>query len=134
MTPSPVTAYLKAVEARTEAATPGPWGLRPKEAPREVTLKRRHWELGSESTTDGLGILFGDDERTAQFIAHARTDLPRLVRMLRLLEGSIGEVCPHWIRYRGEQDPLIRCTFKRCEEIKQALATLDRLATEEEGR
>lgn len=37
--------------------TPGPWGFRARLGPREVTLKREHWEVGvHEELPADLGI------------------------------------------------------------------------------
>ena len=81
---------LDAIEARANAATPGPWTFLP-----DQRLERR-----------GLGILGPSFERVALmpepagahpadalFVAHARTDVPALVARVRELEAAILEAC-----------------------------------------
>lgn len=59
--------------AKAKAATPGPWGFRSRE-PRDVTLKRPHWEVGVHMGR-GIAIVFGDTEANAAFIAAASPDV-----------------------------------------------------------
>lgn len=61
----PITRYLDEVQARADAATPGPWDL-PDLNPDPMPLAN------------------------AIFLARARTDVPRLVAMLRVAVESIG--------------------------------------------
>ena len=96
MTPSPLAVYLAAVEARTEAA---------KDDHNIPPLVNAAAEMS--------------------MLAHARTDLPRLVRMLRVATEALGAIRV------GVQE---RGTDHHRNAATKALATLDRLATEEEGR
>lgn len=92
-------ATLTAIEARVEAATPGPW-----------SVESDANEIGDAS---GFGIwtsaeivfgtwyedngLYGGagltlfDEATAKFVAAARTDIPLLLAEVHRLRGLIGE-------------------------------------------
>ena len=91
MTPLPLAVYLAAVEARTEAA---------KDDHNIPPLVNAAAEMS--------------------MLAHARTDLPRLVRLLRVATEALESV------WRGEGDD---SNAGQC--VKRALATLDRLVTEE---
>ena len=97
MTPSPLAVYLAAVEARTEAA---------KDDHNIPPLVNAAAEMS--------------------MLAHARTDLPRLVRMLRVATEALGAISRVGVQERGTDHHRNAAT--------KALATLDRLATEEEGR
>ena len=75
----PVRAYLAEVEARVNAATPGPWDWYNDDS---VLLSG---ELGDETyphVLGGEGALYLE-KGDADFIANSRTDVPRLVQMLR---------------------------------------------------
>jgi hypothetical protein len=50
--------------------TPGPWKAIAA-GPREVRLKRDHWEIGSETTRRGVAYAFGGDDANAKLIAAA---------------------------------------------------------------
>ncbi len=80
---------LDAIEARAEAATPGPWTAR---------LRDDMWEINDGSGSNFVSIVescwlpddcdagqYGGipDVDDARFIAHARTDVPALVAELR---------------------------------------------------
>jgi hypothetical protein len=80
---------LRAIEARANAATPGPWQAR-----------HRHAEMTAEDDEScGLGLeIDGPPEAwnrgqfargsDAQFIAHARADIPALIAEIRRLRGD----------------------------------------------
>ena len=86
MTPEPLTPdKLDAIAARADAATEGPW---------------------SASVIDGTGDVYGPDgmgvaydceggcasEEDAEFIAHARSDVPALVEEVRRLRAALVEL------------------------------------------
>ena len=64
--------------------TPGDWGYISK-GPRTITLKRRHWRVGSDSTNKGVALVFGDTEADAILIAAAPDMLEELKDCLRIL-------------------------------------------------
>lgn len=83
-----LTDRLDEIEARADAATPGPWEA-------DVTEVSQHWSRPEPWATvvssevhcmaycyggSGRGI---ERETDAEFIAHARTDVPALVAALR---------------------------------------------------
>lgn len=84
---------LDAIEARAEAATPGPWVVEDdqfgaplvKVAPESTTLIER-----TVADVDFIGIPKADFN--AAFIAAARTDVPRLVRELREARRRLAEL------------------------------------------
>jgi hypothetical protein len=71
---------LKAIEARAEAAMPGPWMWKP-------------YGEGSEMTyladQDGRDVRWYSQNATNAFIAAARTDIPLLVAELRRLRAAL---------------------------------------------
>jgi hypothetical protein len=92
-----LTQWLDAVEARTANATPGPWEVVNTATPSTFT---NHWReigvagrgfgtvVGSSSyhssrygEVSGVRIMDGD----AAFIAESRSDVPRLLRLVRAL-------------------------------------------------
>jgi len=83
---------LKGIEARCNAATPGPWtnelryiaGHIPGGRPNgEIIMEARYWS-GSENA--------GLPERNSAFVAAARTDVPRLLTELRRLREENREL------------------------------------------
>ncbi len=79
---------VEEAEVLLVVATPGPMHIQPA-PPKYVTLKRKHWQLGTLSTLDetgackGLGLLFGDDDRDPRLFVLARNLLPRLIEEYR---------------------------------------------------
>jgi hypothetical protein len=101
--------YLNEIEERTNAATKGPW---------EVT----QWAETNNVTIDSTGI--DPDEplwlaslgpcvhgvHDATFIAHSRTDLPRLTAEVRRLRAALFEIaaaaCGRGLRMPPDGDPV----------------------------
>jgi hypothetical protein len=84
---------LAEIEARANAATPGPWGAfdawGPGSAEKEINALR----IGSLS--GGLDVLWPDrgtdihgSRADFEFILHARQDVPRLAKALRIMLGD----------------------------------------------
>ena len=68
---------LDEIEARANAATEGPW---------EADWRFTGWDIsGNDYDDDGLPALIASDAdgEDADFIAHARTDMPALVAVAR---------------------------------------------------
>lgn len=80
--PDPAT-VLAEMRARCDAATPGPWhnySVNPKTTPEHAIYSE--WLEGiPEAITSEIASLLSP--RDAHFIAHARTDVPRLIAALR---------------------------------------------------
>lgn len=85
---------LAAIEARAEAAAPGPWkhvGSCIVEGPayEETWVDnggKAHVQCGHRPTIYDEG---GHSEEDAEFIAHSRTDVPRLVAALRAAHAAL---------------------------------------------
>lgn len=99
-----VTGRLDAIEARTNAATEGPW---------VAVMTEQYLWVGPSIADLSTDRVEGD----ATFIAHARTDVPALVAALRAVlavhgarERDLGRgwVCTGCLAYRGPitDDPL----------------------------
>ena len=69
---------IEAIKARADAATPGPWEWQVVHPFMNGDVQVRIAPLGKPKVCDGV-MAFGD----VKFIAHARTDVPRLVAALR---------------------------------------------------
>lgn len=79
-------AELAAIEARAEAASNGPWLRRQRREP-DSTFDWQTVHAPDESEVTG-DWMRNDD---ATFIAHARSDVPRLVAECRLLQRTISQ-------------------------------------------
>ena len=67
---------LNEIEARANAATEGPW----------MGIRYPDWFLGRVIVSGELGVCIAEDfpdDADAEFIAHARTDVPALVSVAR---------------------------------------------------
>ena len=73
------TKRLDAIQARAEAATPGHWDM--------AVSANRKWALvlGNSGTETERTVARLADYDDAEFIAHARTDIPYLLGMIREL-------------------------------------------------
>jgi hypothetical protein len=80
---------LDAIEARAFAATAGPWVYQIDErgGPRACVRER-----GFADGTPGNRFIFDVMPATAEFIAHARADVPRLVAEVRRLRDALGRL------------------------------------------
>lgn len=72
-------ADIDAIQQRCDAATPGPWEI-----------------IGGNEYLTGVGVMVGAPEgisiADAEFIAHARTDIPALLARVRELEAAVQRV------------------------------------------
>jgi hypothetical protein len=112
-------AYLNAVAQRAEAATKGPWDspLRDLGAVKSFAEVDFYFDQSYEAYPP-LGesgpVFVTPTKENAEFLTHARTDLPRLVQMLQLA----AEALEHTAQYPGD-------AWSSC---PKALAALDALA------
>lgn len=104
-----IIADLEAIKRRCEAATPGPWEVNGSPHDRHMATVGRHY-----ITTPNREGRSSRNEAIAEFIAHAREDLPALLeaveRLLSMLrdaeteaqmqasESSRLRVCAEWAR------------------------------------
>ena len=92
--------HLNIIEQRANAATEGPW-----------EMYRPHHASGFHSITGGTGGTdnLADDvsEANAEFIAHARDDVPKLVAALK----AVLAIWP-------EADPCDCCVHVDCEVVR----------------
>lgn len=91
---------LDAIERRANAATPGPWHAQATEEPQERAISNKIGDprIGYYAW-EGLAIAYGADEipdegalvaaDNAEFIAHARTDIPALIAVIRRLYAEL---------------------------------------------
>ncbi|ANA85295.1 hypothetical protein BH769_gp92 [Gordonia phage BritBrat] len=93
---------LDAIEARAKAATPGPWEFHDEDSPRNPWVTRKI--VRDNEPYHELNILkvrmarharneccWPPTSTDAEFIAHARTDVPALVSRVRELEDAIEQ-------------------------------------------
>ena len=86
---------LDVIEARAEAATPGPWRNEPDTGAGRVWVQRGYFR--DEADCEPLFSLRGKEayeqrSADADFIAHARTDIPNLLAALDELEAENKEL------------------------------------------
>ena len=75
---------LAAIEARANAATPGPWfSSGPNLNTNPHVFELDYWNGGDDAIKHA--------NRNAVFIAHARNDIPRLIAEVRRLREIIAE-------------------------------------------
>jgi len=100
------TDHLAAIEARAQAATEGPW-----EVTKEATIiapipnaDDAYWLFEAhDAHKDGRGIPVDDCLADAAFIAHARTDVPALLALVRDQQDKLDRVLElaDWAGHRG---------------------------------
>lgn len=74
------TKRLQEIKARADAATPGPWEL--------------YDNAGGVEVNDGNGTYFSvGNDADAEFIVHARTDIPTLVAEVERLKKALFLAC-----------------------------------------
>jgi len=89
---------LDAIQARADAATEGPWtesysGSR--------TIEGADDQIVIDAFNDGIGAGV-IEPADAEFITHAREDVPKMVAALRAVEGLVNE----WHKDYSEISPL----------------------------
>lgn len=129
--------YLAEVREREQAATKGPWErtdveilidgdgmdastLEPNlvlQRNPDGTVLRDTWELNGEDI---------------DFIAHARSDVPKLLRIIERLQSEIDYLCPQFGHTYTEDDPPCKCRV--CSEREQRDGRLDKDCRVRAGR
>lgn len=87
---------LDAIEARANAATPGPWNAWDRGVGFHIALgdERDDWGRPEDLLPEGLRTDIGR-RADAEFIAAARTDVPALVAEVRRLRAELDELRRH---------------------------------------
>lgn len=87
---------LDAIEGRANAATPGPWFTQP--------MTGEDAPAGLTAITDGVLGVVGSTlaPAEAEFIAHARTDIPALLRRAHELEAAQADIWDQGYDARAE--------------------------------
>ena len=80
---------LAEIRARVEAATPGPWEVDDKYSDGFVVCELDEYVAVSTSTDADIGL---DGRADAEFIAHARQDIPDLLDMMDVLIQQLATV------------------------------------------
>lgn len=93
---------LTAIRERDEKATSGPWySYRPDEAYRIYKVYSTNDQRLEETLAEVSGL---DCDPNSAFIAHARTDVPKLVAEVARLQGIIKQVREWAQNEQGESD------------------------------
>jgi hypothetical protein len=100
--------YLREIQARCEAATPGPWEAWTEE-PGDCVVVSQEYEAAPDEDGDWIcnvdpnevfflcpgltgaypvGVAFNREVEDTEFIAHARTDVPALLAEVELLRAD----------------------------------------------
>lgn len=108
---------LDAIEARADAATDGPWVVKHEPAweadnvqhPDVITVGAQMWEGDDEPMTVCLVSTDYEDDPVdvlldAEFIAHARTDVPALVAALREARYDLANAREAGNSYKRQRD------------------------------
>lgn len=121
---SPADKFLASVKARAAAATPGPWSKTSALPMYAIAADKVDvvTATGREYRANHSGR-HGCREADAEFIAHARTDIERLVAMVEAARKALDDVTWH---ARPDCLPALAIAEK-------CLAALDRLAAGEVG-
>lgn len=95
---------LDEIAARADAATEGPWEATPND---RIVSSTRTWPEGDPYDVAGMfghkgAVVEGCRTPDAEFIAHAREDVPRLVAALRAVEAVVSERYKLWAAICGE--------------------------------
>ena len=93
---------LVEIQARADAATDGPWSF---VADTRLTDTTSQWRIGSVAACADVASVtrFGDDHDDAEFIAHARADVPALVDALRaVLDYAEHHNALGWAEWPGD--------------------------------
>jgi hypothetical protein len=77
--------HIDAIEARANAATPGPWWA---EEHRHTITGDAEWVVWMREDKMSDNTILGEED--AEFIAHAREDVPKLIAEVRRLQAKIG--------------------------------------------
>jgi hypothetical protein len=98
--------YLREIQARCEAATPGPWEAWTEE-PGDCVVVSQGYESAPEDGKwicnvgpDGLtgaypvGVAFNRESEDTEFIAHARTDVAELLEEVERLKAELERLKP----------------------------------------
>ena len=100
---------LAAIKARCEAATPGPWAVAGKDeddhTPWVIALDgdAEPWWVAAWVAAFAMDITPTDGVNNAEFVAHARTDVPALVAEVERLRRVVGhEVADDHIYREGD--------------------------------
>jgi hypothetical protein len=102
--PNGITAAeLAAIRERAEKATPGPWGW----SDAKVRDGKYVFVPQGSYLADTL-IMFGDTyengEQDAEFIAHAREDIPKLLAEIERLRTALEEINRAWYEDSTDYD------------------------------
>lgn len=87
-----LAAYCAAVEARVSAATPGPWTLGYDDGSGRWDADERSFCIVGAEELPVLHTEIAHRETDALLIAHAPTDLTRLLQIVRTLSGALERI------------------------------------------
>ncbi len=96
---------LAEIDARANAATPGPWSHCL--IPDCIEVEVEHWDLFSPTHTNSDGTQIGDsvachtaNGEDAEFIKHSRADVPALLAEVRRLRAENAELRAEAVQLR----------------------------------
>lgn len=100
-----LTTYLNEIKQRMENALPGPWEHIASDAVVFVPKKEEGTPgqivVASPGWADEEGITLDEEHDTCEFIAHARTDVDHLLRIVEVQQKALEElqgtdICAPW--------------------------------------
>jgi len=105
-----MTDWIDEIEARERAATPGPWTAMFTHSFDEENNCSKGYTLDGPRPAYTGRLFYRDD---AEFAAHARIDIPRLIARVRALElqvardSKVTDACVAWLRAIGDLEDAI---------------------------
>lgn len=120
---------LEAMKERLERASPGPWRLEQNHEGRGQSSDLLPFRIIEEKVTEGVnGCKYGENNhiyiaeatgygqqqnKNAEFIAHSRTDMEQLIRIVEIQQLALNDPENHWHASNPEPNEEARCTACR---------------------
>lgn len=99
--------WLKDIQRRLEAATPGPW--------HRGSESDHGWFLSCKGGS--LGDIFGEKLDNSELIAHAPTDITKLIRVVEIYERALIAYSHDAIFYGNSTDDRAQKALTEAEKI-----------------
>ena len=122
-----VQSFLAEIESRLNAATPGQWLAHE----RNESSVFREFEIRVHAGTLFRSTSYGRMAEDAQLIAHAPTDLARLLAIVREYEAALKKAAGNvtWVAPAADGENQIILTYGyHVEACRRALATAEKIA------
>lgn len=126
---------LAAIRARADAATAGPWSLMSPRPDGRNAVQRPDYNPFTNEASPAL-LVYDTNPEDAEFIAHAREDVPLLLGRLEALTARVNELeaeRDEWMRQAGTATGWWRNEQDARKEAEATLAKVQRLHKPKHG-